>query len=45
MPLQITMHIWKTLFKWIPNFLLIKDSTLQGNAKKKVYALDDSLGV
>ena len=39
------MHYWKTLFQFIPKYLLIQNSSFQDNARTKVYALDDSLGV
>ena len=43
--LKITIHYWKTLFLFIPKYLLIRNSSFQENAKTKVYALEDSLGV
>ena len=43
--LQIAMHYQKTLFKFIPKYFMIRNSSFQENAKTKVYALEDSLGV
>ena len=43
--LKITMHYWKTFFYFIPKYILIRNSSFQENAKTKVYALEDSLGV
>ena len=39
------MHYRKTLFLFIPKYFLIRNSNFQENAKTKVYALEDSLGV
>ena len=33
------------MFKFIPKYILIRKSSFQENAKTKVYALEDSLGV
>ena len=43
--LKIAMHYRKTLFLFIPKYFLIRSSSFQENAKTKVYALEDSLGV
>ena len=43
--LKIAMHYWETLSWCIPKYLLIQNSSFQENAKTKVYALEDSLGV
>ena len=43
--LKIAMHYRKTLFLFIPKYFLIRNSSFQENAKTKVYALEDSLGV
>ena len=43
--LKIARHYRKTLFKFIPKYFLIRNSSFQENAKTKVYALEDSLGV
>ena len=43
--LQITMQYRKTLFEYILKYFLIRNSSFQENAKTKVYALEDSLGV
>ena len=43
--LKIAMHYWETLFWCIPKYLLIRNSSFQENAKTKLYALEDSLGV
>ena len=43
--LKIAMHYWKTLFLLIQKYFLIRNSAFQENAKTKVYALEDSLGV
>ena len=43
--LQIAMHYQKILLLIIPKHFLIRNSSFQENAKTKVYALEDSLGV
>ena len=43
--LKITIHNRKTLFKFIPKYPLIRNSSFHKNAKTKVYALEDSFGV
>ena len=43
--LKIAMHYWETWSWCIPKYLLIQNSSFQENAKTKVYALEDSLGV
>ena len=43
--LKIAMHYRKTLFYFIPKYFFIRNSSFQENAKTKVYALEDSLGV
>ena len=43
--LKIAMHYRKTMFLFIPKYFLIQNSRFQENAKTKVYALEDSLGV
>ena len=43
--LKIAMHYWEILSWCIPKKLLIRNSSFQENAKTKVYALEDSLGV
>ena len=43
--LKIIMYYQKTLFYCIPKYFKIQNSSFQENAKTKVYALEDSLGV
>ena len=43
--LKIAMHYRKTLFLFFPKYFLIRNSSIYENAKTKVYALEDSLGV
>ena len=43
--LKIAIHYRKTLFEFIPKYFSIRNSSFQENAKTKVYALEDSLGV
>ena len=43
--LNIAMLYRKTLFYFIPKYFLIQNSSFQENTKRKVYALEDSLGV
>ena len=43
--MKIAMHFRKTLFKFIPKYFLIRNSSFQKNTKTIVYALEDSLGV
>ena len=43
--LKITIHYRKVLFLFLPKYLLFQNSSFQENAKTKVYALEDSLGV
>ena len=45
MSLKIIMYYRKTLFLCIPKYFKIQNSSLQENAKTKVNALEDSLGV
>ena len=43
--LKLIIHYLKSLFKFIPKYLLIRNFSFEENAKIKVYALEDSLGV
>ena len=45
MSLKIIMYHRKTLFQCIPKYFKIQNSSFLENAKTKVYALEDSLGV